>query len=283
MGEFQAGGGPSACPPGGGAGMTVRVADVLEAVDRRAPFHTAAAWDAAGLQIGSLRRPVSKAAVAHELTGPVVEQVLALGVDLVLSYHPLVFRPLRSVTAGPGPEGRAFALLEGRVSVIAVHTNWDAAPGGASDALAEALGLYETEGFAAYESAGGGLMRAGRCGRFDGAAADLTRAVQEALGVRPRTAGLAPDRPVRTAAVLPGSGGAHLDDALAAGADVYVTGDLSHHEARRGMDGGMGLVDAGHGPTERPGVRALYSFAADAGIAAEVVDLAGVDDTPWED
>ena len=261
--------------------MTLRVADVLEAVDRRAPFHTAAAWDAAGLQLGDLQRPVSKAAVAHELTEPVVDQVLALGVDLAIVYHPLVFRPLRSVTAGPGPEGRSFALLEGGVSVIAVHTNWDAAPGGASDALAAALGLSETEGFAAYESAGGDLIPAGRCGRFDGAAADLTRAVRDALGARPRTAGLPPDRPVRTAAVLPGSGGAHLDDALAAGADVYVTGGLSHHEARRAMDGGMGLVDAGHGPTERPGVRALYAFAAD--IAAEVVDLVGVDDTPWED
>ena len=118
-------------------------------------------------------------------------------------------------------------------------------------------------------------------GRFDGAGADLTRAVRETLGVRPSTAGLPPDRPVRTAAVLPGSGGAHLDDALSAGADVYVTGDLSHHEARRGIDGGMGLVGAGHGPTARPGVRALYAFAAD--ITAEVVDLVGVDDTPWED
>ena len=261
--------------------MTVRVADVLEEIDRRAPFRTAAAWDAVGLQIGDPGRPVSTVGAAHELTGEVVERVLAAGVDLVVTYHPLVFRPLRSVTAAPGPEGRSFALIKGGVSVIAVHTNWDAAAGGASDALAEGLGLHETEGFAVYESAGGDLIRTGRCGRFGGGAADLLRAVREALGVRPRTAGLPPDRPVGKVAVLPGSGGSHLDDALSAGADVYVTGDLSHHEARRGVDGGMGLVDPGHGPTERPGVRALYDLAAE--IAPGAVDLGGVDDTPWED
>ncbi len=260
--------------------MSLRVGDVLEAVDRRAPFHTAAAWDAVGLQIGDPGRPVSTAAVAHEMTGSVVEQVLARRVDLVVTYHPLVFRPLRSITAAPGPEGRSFALLEGGISVIAVHTNWDAAAGGASDALAEALGVYDTEGFAASETMGEESVRAGRCGSFDGAAADLLAAVQESLGCRPRTAGLAPDRTVRRVAVLPGSGGSHLDEAVSAGADVYVTGDLSHHEARRAVDGGMGVVDAGHGPTERPGVRALYALVAE--IVDGAVDLGGVDDSPWE-
>ena len=70
--------------------------------------------------------------------------------------------------------------------MIAVHTNWDAAAGGASDALAEALGVYDTEGFAASETMGEESVRAGRCGSFDGAAADLLAAVRESLSCRPR-------------------------------------------------------------------------------------------------
>ena len=259
--------------------MTIRVGDVLEAIDRRAPFRTAAGWDAAGLQIGHGGRPVSTVAVVHELTGLVVEQVLARRVDLVVTYHPLVFRPLRSVTAVAGPEGRSFTLLEGGVSVISVHTNWDVAAGGTADSLAEALGVEDTEGFAAAETADGEPVWVGRHGSFGGTAVDLLRAVRIGLGGRSRAAGLA-DRPIRRVALLPGSGGSHLDDAISMGADTYVTGDLSHHEARRALDFGMAVVDAGHVPTERPGVRALYALVAE--IVDGPVDLVGIDDDPWE-
>ena len=80
-------------------------------------------------------------------------------------------------------------------------------------------------------------------------------------------------------AVLPGSGGARLDDAIATGAEVYVTGDLSHHSARRAVDSGLAVVDAGHSATERPGVRALYDLVAR--IVDGAIDLVGIDDDPW--
>ena len=127
--------------------MTIRVGDILEAIDRRAPFRTAAGWDAVGLQIGDHERPVSMVAVVHELTGMVMERVLAHRVDLVVTYHPLVFRPLRSITAVAGPEGRSLALAERGVSVISAHTNWDVATGGTADSLAVALGIWGYGGF----------------------------------------------------------------------------------------------------------------------------------------
>ena len=259
--------------------MVVRVGDVLDAIDRHAPFRTAASWDGVGLQLGDLERPVSTAGVAHELTGLVVDEILARGVDLVVTYHPLVFRPLRSVTAVAGPEGRSFALVQGGVSVISVHTNWDVAPGGTADSLAAALGIENTEGFAVAETAAGEPVWIGRLGSFDGTSADLLNIVRTALRARPRAAGLGTAR-IRKVAVVPGSGGGHVDDAISAGADAYVTGDLSHHQARRAVDHRMTVLDAGHGPTERPGVRALHALVAE--IVQSPVDLVGVDDNPWE-
>ena len=259
--------------------MTNHVGDVLESIDRHAPFRSAAGWDAVGLQIGDGGRPYSTVAVVHELTGLLVEKVLARRVDLVVTYHPLVFRPLHSLTAVAGPEGRSFALAEGGVSVISVHTNWDVATGGTADSLAKAFGIEDVEGFGAAETAGGDTVWVGRHGHFGGTSADLLRMVCGALGSWPRAAGLA-DRSVGKVAVLPGSGGSYLDDAISSDADVYITGDLSHHEARRAVDYGMAVVDAGHGPTERPGVRALYSLVAE--IVDGPVDLVGIDDNPWE-
>ena len=258
--------------------MSLRVGEILAAIDRRAPFSSAAEWDAVGLQIGDPEREVSTMAVVHELTGRILDGILSSGAELVVTYHPLLFRPLSSVTAVPGAEGRVLALAEGRVAVISVHTNWDAAAGGSSDSLAAALEIRDPEGFASSMTGAGHEIWLGRCGSFGGSVGDLADLVQARLGARPRLSGPL-DRVVRRVAVLPGSGGSRVEDAAGAGADAYVTGDVSHHEARRAADSGMVMVDAGHGPTERPGVRALYDLVA--GIAHMPVELVGGDDNPW--
>ncbi len=259
--------------------MAITVGEVLAKIDRSAPFRTAAEWDSVGLQLGDPNRSITRAAVVHELTDSMVQQVLARKVELVLTYHPLIFRPLRSVTAVAGPEGRCFALIRAEVSVISVHTNWDVAAGGTSDSLAEALRVEDTEGFAEVEAAGDEPVWIGRHGHFGGSSIDLLRTVEAALETCPRVAGLGTGR-VRRVAVLPGSGGAHLDEALSAGAEVYVTGDLTHHQARRAVDHRMAVIDAGHAPSERPGLRALHSLVA--GIVPGALDLARVDNNPWE-
>lgn len=259
--------------------MSLRVGEILAAIDRRAPFASAAEWDAVGLQIGDPEREVSAVAVVHELTGRILEGIISFGAELVVTYHPLLFRPMRSITAVPGAEGRVFALTERGVAVISVHTNWDAAPGGASDSLAAALDIRESEGFASSMTGAGDEIRFGRCGSFGGSVGDLADLVQVRLGARPRLSGPL-DRVVRRVAVLPGSGGSQVEEAVSAGADAYVTGDVSHHEARRAADSGMVMVDAGHAPTERPGVRALYDLVA--GIVDMPVEMVGGDDNPWE-
>lgn len=258
--------------------MSLRVGEILGAIDRRAPFASAAVWDAVGLQIGDPEREVSAVAVVHELTTKILGRTVSVGAELVVTYHPLLFRPLSSVTAVPGAEGRALALAERRVAVISVHTNWDAAPGGTSDSLAAALDIRDAEGFASSMTGAGDEVWFGRCGSFGGSVGDLADLAQARLGVRPRLSG-SMDRVVHRVAVLPGSGGSHVDEAVSAGADAYVTGDVSHHEARRAADSGMVMVDAGHAPTERPGVRALYDLVA--GIVDMPVELVGGDDNPW--
>lgn len=269
--------------------MAFLIQDLLEALDRRAPFASAAVWDAVGLQAGGLRRRIGRAAVVHEITSAVSGRIADGGYDLAVTYHPLLFRPLSAVRDRPGPEGRTLALLEAGVSVIAVHTNWDAAPGGCADALAATLGLEsEADGrFAELETAGAECWL-GRVGRFAGSAGRLTETVREKLGCAPRWAGLRErlrgDAPAGRVAVLPGAGGSFTEEAAAAGADVYVTGDVSHHQARLGLDWGMAVIDAGHIPTERPGVRGLYDFTAGAlaGEAAAVDYLSDPNDHPWE-
>jgi putative NIF3 family GTP cyclohydrolase 1 type 2 len=81
-------------------------------------------------------------------------------------------------------------------------------------------------------------------------------------------------------ALLPGAGGSFIDAAAATGADVYVSGDLSHHQTRAALDLGMSTIDPGHAATERPGVIQLMSVART--IMPEVIDFTE-DATPWKE
>lgn len=266
--------------------MVVQVSSLLGAIDRRAPFASAVAWDAVGLQIGGGHRPIERAAVAHEITNAVARRLCEGGYDTAVTYHPLLFRPLSSILDRPGPGGRVMSLLERRVSVISVHTSWDAAPGGCADALADVLEVKPEGRFAQMETEGeeGWLGRLGIC---EGSSADLIARVEEKLGSVPRLAGMKERlrRGYRAGmvAVLPGSGGSFVEEVSFCGAGIYVTGDVSHHEAQLAKDLGVAVIDAGHIPTERPGVRRLYDFVAETlGGMATVDDLSSPEDNPWE-
>ncbi len=130
--------------------MTVpaTIREVLGALGERAPWATAAGFDPVGLQLGDPRRGVRTVALCHEVTPAVVAALEAAPADLLVTYHPLLFRPTTRLVAGPGPAGRAHRLIAAGVAVAVVHTNFDVARGGAADALAEALGLAEARGFA---------------------------------------------------------------------------------------------------------------------------------------
>lgn len=125
-----------------------RIAELLEALGRRAPWASAAGWDPVGLQLGDPEAPVRRAAVCHEVTDEVAAALEAEPADLVVSYHPLLFEATTRWVAGDGPAGRAWRLVRAGVALAACHTNFDVARGGAADALADDLGLVECVGFA---------------------------------------------------------------------------------------------------------------------------------------
>lgn len=118
----------------------LRVADIAALAEALAPRDLAEPWDHVGLQVGAADQPVERVLVALEVTDDVVRRLDATP-TLVVSHHPLLFRPLEAVRADR-PTGRhVAALLRADASLIACHTNWDKAPGGTDDALAQALGL----------------------------------------------------------------------------------------------------------------------------------------------
>jgi len=122
------------------------VGDVLDALEAIAPASAAFPWDRIGLQIGEREARVERAMVSLDSSPAAAVQAAASGCELLLSHHPLIWDPLKSIgSAHPGPTIRT--LIASGIAFVSAHTNWDAAAGGINDVLASKLGLRDVRRF----------------------------------------------------------------------------------------------------------------------------------------
>jgi dinuclear metal center YbgI/SA1388 family protein len=253
------------------------VNDIASALATRTNPGTTPEWDPTGLQLGDPNAPVDTVGVCHEVTEEVVSRMEDDPVDLLITYHPLLFAPTNRLLAGRSAGARSYRLIRAGVGLLVTHTDFDAAPGGTADALAGFFDLRDVEEFGGDPDSG--LPPIGRHGVFEGTLATIDALVSDEFGhVGMRISGDR-DMDVEKVAVVPGSGSS-LVEAAAEVADVLVTGDVSHHSAVAAADLGLAIVDPGHTNTERPGMRALVALVAQE-VETEVVDLTGIDPRTW--
>ena len=225
--------------------MTVQT--VLDYLWTLAPSAYKESWDNVGFLAGRRDAEVTNILVSLDPTQAVAEEAAALGCQLVVTHHPLIFRaPMHVTDADPHTRG-LLSFLERGVSVISMHTNLDCAPGGVNDVLAEIIGLQDVEILQDGETAG--LIRMGNtapCTLPDFAA--FVKTVLSCPGLRYADGG----RPVRRVAVGGGACGDYMEQVAAAGCDTLITADLKYHQFQNAAILGINLIDAGHFETENP-------------------------------
>jgi dinuclear metal center YbgI/SA1388 family protein len=253
------------------------VAGIVSALAERTRPESAASWDPVGLQLGDLSAQANSVAVCHEVTEEVVAEVEKQPVDLLVTYHPLLFEAVNRILAGRSPEARALRLLKAGVNLVVTHTDFDAAPGGTADALASMLKLRDVTPFGADE--GEGFPAIGRVGHFELTLDALDARVADAFGSNGLRVSGDRSRRLERVAVVPGSGADFIEGAAEL-ADALVTGDVSHHRTVHALDLGLAIVDPGHIATERPGMTALVAMVADV-VGGHVVDLTRLDPETW--
>ena len=122
---------------------TPTIQSVASALEAWAPPGSAQSYDNVGLQVGDAQRSIDRGLLALDCTPQVIDEAASMGASLIITHHPLLFKPLRSVTAGSPTGHLALRLAEAGIALYSIHTNLDAAPGGVSFALAEHLGLTD--------------------------------------------------------------------------------------------------------------------------------------------
>src|SRR5262245_21808831 len=237
------------------------LAAICDFLDEFAPPVLAAEWDNVGLLVGDRAQGVHRVVTCLTITPAVAAEAIRERADLIVTHHPLPFRPLKRLTADE-PSGRILLdLIRADIAIHSPHTAFDSAAAGINQQLAESLGL---KGIQPLEPAGEGTgVGSGRFG-------DLTAMTLGQLAARLKQflkiSGLHVvgdlQMPISRAAVACGSAGEFLDVAIQRGCQVLVTGETRLHTCYEAESRGVGLLLAGHYASERFGVERLAKILA---------------------
>ena len=224
--------------------MTVK--EIYDQLDGRIPRSLSCDWDNDGLMCcPDAEKEVRRVLVALDVTAEMAEKAIREGYDLIVSHHPLVFRPIKALEPSVPVAGKTIRLLCAGISVMSFHTRLDAVQGGVNDTLAEALELTDTVPFGNDGEAIGRIGNLKQEMSLD-AFAERVKQVTGAPCVTVSDGGVA----VKRVAILGGSGSDDVGAARSAGADTYLSGELAHHHLTDCPEWRMNLIAAGHFYTE---------------------------------
>ncbi len=233
----------------------IRLSKIIEELELIAPSEAKCSWDNVGLLVGDEAQRISRVFVCLDITSENVSQAVEFGADLIVSHHPLIFEPMKSITENTVTGGIVRTLIQNNISAFCMHTSFDIADGGMNDLLAHRLGLENVRKFTVDECIGedgeplDGIGRVGVLAR-PMLLSDFLEHVKAQLGSAALKYCGNFNETVQTVALCSGSGGSEMYAAYHSDADVYVTADLKHDHGRIAREIGLNIVDAGHFETE---------------------------------
>ena len=210
---------------------SVKIKQVLSALEQFAPLPLQESWDNAGLQIGLTEAEVSGALLCLDVTERVVDEAVRRGCNLVVSHHPLLFRGLKQVSDATDVQRTVWKAIREGVCVVSMHTNMDNARGGVNWKIAEKLGLTDVRFFAEKTVQGieGGSGVVGMLPQPMAAEAFISQ-VKQTFGVACAQCNELLQRPIQRVALCGGAGDFLLDEAVALKADAFITGEMHYHQ-----------------------------------------------------
>lgn len=246
--------------------------DIIAIIEKTAPPGIAASWDVSGVQVAAFRQEVRSLAVMLDPALENLQRAVDAGADFILAHHPLAMKP-RFPNVCDGYFAALSLLISNNIWLYSAHTSLDANPRGPVFWLAHALELRDLRILEPVPAAQAAAVRAclplapekrddeaGQaavapdsfgfgftgdlpapvpyeefCARL---AACLGKRDWQCCGPKPRV--------VSRVSCCPGAGGSMLPDALRAGADVFITGDIKYHTALDAQAGGLRILDVGH-------------------------------------
>lgn len=239
---------------------------IIEHIEKLAPATLAAEWDNVGLQVGLPDTEVTNVLVSLDLNTDVVSEALENNVQLIVTHHPLLFRPIKTIVYDDYKGKLIYSLIRNNISYYCAHTNLDFATGGTNDLLARRVGLMN----AAKKIEGHEIIfENGRMGELDTA-----QSLSKFIDILKTNIGIDYVRligsvnSIKKVAVAAGSFDRKLLEYISGKVDVIVCGDLKYHDAREIIDSGMCAIDIGHYGSEKIIIDTITQYISELGVNA---------------
>lgn len=214
--------------------------EIIKYLEEFYPKEKAYDWDNVGLQVGSLNSRAKRVLITLDVTKEVVKEAIDLKVDLIISHHPLIFKPVFNVQVETPRGWIIHQLIKHKIALYSMHTNYDVSEGGMNDEFARLIGLTNKEVLDEQE-------QIGLIGNINETSFDdfIARLHQEFDISDIKLIGNRKDRISKIAFSL-GSGSHHMAPAKRKNADVFLTGDVTYHTALDAIQMGLTILDIGH-------------------------------------
>ena len=248
----------------------MKLKEIKSFLEGMAPLAVQESWDNSGLQIGCSDKDIHKVMVCLDLTEAVLDEAEAIGADLVISHHPLIFKGLKSISGSTYQERCVRKAILSDIAVYSAHTSLDNILGGVNHKIASLLGLSSLRWLDSGESAEGCDEKCGgateeKCGGADAvarasgsgligelkepvAAAEFLSTVKTIFSVKALKHSPLPSTTIRSVALCGGAGAFLLPQAVAKGADCFISGEFHYHDY---FDPGTLLIELGHYESEQ--------------------------------
>ncbi|OAV68389.1 hypothetical protein Barb6_02128 [Bacteroidales bacterium Barb6] len=207
-----------------------QITDILAEIERLAPLSLQEEYDNAGVQAGNVHQSATGAILCLDVTEAVVDEALAKGCNLIISHHPLLFKPIKSLTGVTSAERCLIKACRHNLVIYAAHTNLDNAKDGVNYRLADIIGLQSPRILSpqpARTDAGSGII--GELPAETDPAAFLLH-LKELFALSSLRHSLLPRKPVKKIALCGGSGAFLIKEAISQDADVFITGEAKYND-----------------------------------------------------
>ena len=230
--------------------MAVTVGEAIRLLRDFAPeeYEYKKEYDNIGLILGDESAPVSRVLCCLDVTMRVIEEAIDVGAELIVSHHPMLFYPIKNISADTVVGRKLLKAAANGISIYAAHTNLDFVRDGINDYVAQLLGLHNVTSLEPYIDEETGFGRVGDLANkiYSSVLKGEVESVLQDSYVR--TIG-EPYAQVKRVAVINGGGGGDtkwVDMALQAGADCLVTADVRHHVAVYALESGLTIIEPQH-------------------------------------
>lgn len=237
--------------------------EVLDFLDCIAPLRTAEDWDNVGLLLGDPKDKVCKVMTCLTITDSVLQEAVGMGIDLLVTHHPLPFKPLQRITSSTTTGRLLLDAARNRIAIYSPHTAWDNADEGINAQLANMLELTQVQPMVRRMVAGTPIG-SGRKGAFTEPASleHIRERLARHLPEMQWRCTQESNHSIRSMGIMCGSGGSLIAAAKSEGCDALLTGEATYHQCLEAEASGIALLLIGHFASEAFAMKKLATMIA---------------------